>query len=205
MQISQEKRNWIIDILKTKYSFIKEEEIDIFLGICSYKEIKNKEIVIPNGDISKTLLFILDGTFRGYFTNKENEEINIFLRQNPTFFGCPDSLFSEKPTHFTIEAILPAKILLLDLLEFEHLAFQHFGIFKMYINEIKSQLGNVIARVESLIDKQPQERYEELLKKNPKLFQTAFNKHIANFLGITPVSLSRIIKRTKDQPKLKKM
>ncbi|MCP9769035.1 Crp/Fnr family transcriptional regulator [Lacihabitans sp. LS3-19] len=204
MQINQEKKDWISGILKDKYPFLSLEEIEIFLSICTYKEIKNKEIVIKSGDTSKTLLFILDGTFRGYFINKENEEINIFLRQNPTFFGCHDSLFADKPTQFTIESILPAKILLLDLSNFENLAFENAGIFKMYINEIKSQISNVISRIESLIDKQPQERYEELLKKNPKLFQTAFNKHIANFLGITPVSLSRIIKRTKDQPAIKK-
>ena len=46
-----------------------------------------------------------------------------------------------------------------------------------------------------LIDKSPEERYDALLQQSPQFFQTAFNKHIANYLGITPVSLSRIIRR----------
>lgn len=201
MKINTEKKNWIIDIFKTKYPFLSLEDIEEFLSICTYREVKNKEIIIHNGEKSKTLIFILDGTFRGYFLNKENEEMNIFLRQNPTFFGTPDSLFSDKPTHFNIEAILAAKILVLNIADFEELAFKSSSIFQMYLNEIKSQLGNLVSRIESLIDKQPQERYEQLLFTNPKLFQTAFNKHIANFLGITPVSLSRIIKRIKNQPR----
>ena len=200
MKVNSEKRNWIVEIFKSKYPFLSIEDIEDFLTICTYREVKNKEIVIHSGEKSKTLIFILDGTFRGYFLNKENEEMNIFLRQNPTFFGSPDSLFSDKPTHFNIESILASKILVLNITDFEELAFRSAPIFHMYLNEIKSQLGNLVARIESLIDKQPQERYEQLLYTNPKLFQTAFNKHIANFLGITPVSLSRIIKRIKNQP-----
>ena len=50
-----------------------------------------------------------------------------------------------------------------------------------------------------MIDKSPEERYEELLQQSPQFFQTAFNKHIANYLGITAVSLSRIIRRKSNQ------
>jgi CRP-like cAMP-binding protein len=194
------KSNWIYEIFKGKYPFLSDSDIELFLSICKYLEVKNKEVIIKNGEKSKKIIFILEGTFRGYYTNQSNEEINIFLRQNPTFFGAVDSLFSDKKTHFTIEAILPAKILTLDIEEFEALAFNNKPILMLYMNEIKSQVTSLVNRIEWLIDKHPQERYEELLRKNPRLFQTAFNKHIANFLGITPVSLSRIIKRIKNQP-----
>jgi len=46
-----------------------------------------------------------------------------------------------------------------------------------------------------LIDKMPEKRYEQLIETHPQFFQKAYNKHIANYLGITSVSLSRIIKR----------
>lgn len=194
------KNSDIKEIIQEKYPFLDNNDINDLLAIGTLKQVKNKEIIISAGTKSRILFFILKGTFRGYFLNKEREEMNIFLRQAPSFFGPTDSLFDDIPTKFNIEAILPATILIFDIDELEKLAFKNYAIFRLYIMETKSHIQNLVYRIESLIDKQPQERYEDLLKKNPKLFQAAFNKHIANFLGVTPVSLSRIMKRIKNNP-----
>jgi hypothetical protein len=55
----------------------------------------------------------------------------------------------------------------------------------------------LIDRVKSLTQKQPEQRYTELTEMHPVFLKKAFNKHIASYLG-TPVSLSRIMKRTKE-------
>lgn len=190
----------IYDIFKKKYQFLTDEAIAKLLSISTYKYVKNKEIIIREGESKKIFFFILDGTFRGYFINKNQEEINIFLRVSPSFFGSTDTLFENKTTRFTFESILDSKILLFDFDEFETLALQNPLLLQVYLTELKSNHQNLIYRLESLIDKQPQERYLDLLKQHPKLFQSAFNKHIANFLGVTPVSLSRIMKRIKNTP-----
>lgn len=47
----------------------------------------------------------------------------------------------------------------------------------------------------SLSSDKPEERFTKLLNSNPDLFQRVPQKYIANFLGISPESLSRIQKR----------
>ena len=47
----------------------------------------------------------------------------------------------------------------------------------------------------SLSSDKPEERYLKLIDKQPDLFQRVPQKYIANFLGISPESLSRIRKR----------
>lgn len=47
----------------------------------------------------------------------------------------------------------------------------------------------------SRIKDTPQQRYEELLKKYPNIIQRVPQHYIASYLGITPVSLSRIRNR----------
>lgn len=185
------------NILKVKYPFLNDDSIGQLLSISEYKVVKNKGIVISAGETRKVFFFIIEGTFRGYFINTAEEEMNIFLRVGPTFFGSTDNLFENKATKFTFESILESQILLFDFEEFEALAFKNPLLMQLYLTELKSNHQNLVYRLESLIDRQPQQRYVELLKKHPKLFQSAFNKHIANFLGITPVSLSRIISRVK--------
>ena len=47
----------------------------------------------------------------------------------------------------------------------------------------------------SLSSDKPEERFNNLIKKQPDLFQRIPQKYIANFLGISPESLSRIRNR----------
>lgn len=47
----------------------------------------------------------------------------------------------------------------------------------------------------SRIKDSPQKRYQELIKKHPKIIERVPQHYIASYLGITPVSLSRIRNR----------
>jgi CRP-like cAMP-binding protein len=47
----------------------------------------------------------------------------------------------------------------------------------------------------SLSSDKPEERFQNLLNKQPNLFQRVPQKYIANFLGVSPESLSRIRNR----------
>jgi CRP-like cAMP-binding protein len=90
-------------------------------------------------------------------------------------------------------------VLLFDLDEFEELCKNSSALSMLYVETLKSTLLSVTRRLESMILHSPEERYENLLKTSPLFFKKAFNKHIANYLGITNVSLSRIIKRSKNR------
>ena len=53
----------------------------------------------------------------------------------------------------------------------------------------------------SLSSEKPEERFKNFLQNQPNIFQLAPQKYIANFLGISPESLSRIRKRVFDKTK----
>jgi DNA-directed RNA polymerase subunit F len=50
-------------------------------------------------------------------------------------------------------------------------------------------------RVESFVFLSPEERYQKYVEDHPNIINRAPDKYIANILGITPVSLSRIRSR----------
>jgi hypothetical protein len=52
----------------------------------------------------------------------------------------------------------------------------------------------------SRIKDSPRERYEELLREHPEIVRRILQHYIASYLGITPVSLSRIRNRIHRKP-----
>ncbi len=188
----------IRSILKATYPFLEKEDIDQVLTIGQYQVLKNKVSIIQAGTVAKKSFFILSGMMRGYYINKKGEEKNIFLRPEHTISGSPDALFNNTKTKYTFESILESHLLVFDHPTFLHAAEKYPNLSKMYIAALQETVQTLIFRVESLVDKLPEERYEELLQRSPQFFQTAFNKHIANYLGVTPNSFSRILKRKKE-------
>ena len=109
--------------------------------------------------------------------------------------GVADSLFEDRMSSYTIEVIGECHLLVFNYEELEALMQNNFPITKMMLSSYQEIIQTLIYRVESFINKDPESRYEELLDRHPQFFQKAYHKHIANYLGITSVSLSRIIKR----------
>ena len=60
---------------------------------------------------------------------------------------------------------------------------------------------NAIARIEGLITMDAKQRYEILLKQNPKLIQRLPSKIVADYLGISQETLSRLKSRKSESRK----
>lgn len=188
-----------LSILQHTFPFLEAEDMDLLLKYGKYKRVANKEIIIPQGESQKSIFFILSGMARGYYVMPSGDEKNLFIRPENTFTGAPDSLFSETPTRYTFEAIQETHLLVFRFEDIESLAKTHPNITQVYISALKENLQTMLYRVESLVLNTPEERYESLLERSPEFFKNAFLKHIANYLGITPVSLSRIMKRRRNK------
>ncbi|MDP5140179.1 MAG: Crp/Fnr family transcriptional regulator [Spirosomaceae bacterium] len=187
--------------IKERFDPISDESIDAFLGICTHKIVKNRQkVFVPQIKDSKDYFFyIIEGLVRGFQYDKDGEELNLFIKPEGTFAGSPDQLFCYTPTStYQFESILESELLIFNLAEFENLAFENKDLYRIYLHGLKDNITTLINRVKSLTQQQPEQRYKELIEMHPVFFKKAFNKHIASYLGITPVSLSRIMKRMKE-------
>lgn len=182
-------------ILQETFPFLRKEDLLELLDLSSYKCLANKTTLISAGQNSSTLFFILEGMIRGFFINEKGEEKNVFLRPEHTITGAPESLFKQSPTKYTFEAVTDTKLLLFNYNELLQLGYKNQHVIQMLFMSYQENIQTLIYRVESMIDKAPEERYEALLARSPQFFEQAYQKHVANYLGITAVSLSRIINR----------
>ncbi|MFD1316434.1 Crp/Fnr family transcriptional regulator [Namhaeicola litoreus] len=170
-----------------------------FMEQTEYAHFESKEVILDNSLRQKQAFIILKGSIRGYFFDGNGEERNIILRSEGVFTGDANVLFLNEPKKTIFEAIAPTDVLIIDFLKFEKMIWENEGLMKLYINVLKDAVTVLTYRVNSMVSMSNEERYLDLLKKNPSFLKDSFNKHIANYLGITPVSLSRIIARLKSK------
>jgi hypothetical protein len=88
------------------------------------------------------------------------------------------------------------KVYFTDLKTFQDINTSDSDILKIDNGNFGRQiLKQAFQRIDSFVFLSPEKRYIQYLKDNPNIINRVPDKYIANVLGITPVSLSRIRKR----------
>jgi CRP-like cAMP-binding protein len=172
---------------------IKEDEgnWDKFGEIFVERKIESKTVLLNAGEIANYVHFIKKGCIREWF-NKDGKDITFqfFIEGQPV--ASIDSFMNAKPSLFSIESIEPCIIISVRKDDFEKL-FSVYPEFKDRFNSLIFQrFRNYSQLFLSRITDSPKERYEDLLKNKPEIIKRIPQHYIASFLGITPVSLSRI-------------
>ena len=94
-----------------------------------------------------------------------------------------------------MESIEPTEVSTIISDDFYHLIEQTPSLKQIYEEKLIDRFHVYQQLFLSRIKNTPQQRYEELLKEYPDIIQRVPQHYIASYLGITPVSLSRIRKR----------
>lgn len=185
--------NKIKELVTKYFPSLKNKEIDIFLSITEYQFAKSKEIILKSGKTDKNLIFILKGVARAYSVNDKGQELNDFIRAQGHLMGDTKVFGSDVQT-LNIESIGEIHFLKFDISELEALGYKNPEIMKFHLNFLKEIILTLSYRLNTFVTMTSEERYLDLIKWNPILLETTFDKHIASFLGITPLTLIRIKK-----------
>lgn len=154
------------------------------------------ETVIHEGGAEKDVFYIRKGIIRCYLIDEKGEEITFQLFAEHQVFGNAHAILFDEPSRFVFEALEKTKVYSTDLKSFQHLTTSHTDLFDMGRMDIgRPILKNAFQRLESLVFLTPEERYQKYIEDYPNIINRVPDKYIANVLGITPVSLSRIRNR----------
>ena len=165
-----------------------------FRDLLKEREIPSKTILLNEGEIATQVHFIKKGCIREWF-NKDGKDITFqfFFEGQP--IASLDSFINNQPSKFTIESIEPTNLFSLSKENFEQL-YRLYPEFKEGFQEfIFQRFTNYSQLFLSRIKDTPQERYEDLIKNHPEIIKRVPQHYIASYLGITPISLSRIKNR----------
>ncbi|KIA94316.1 hypothetical protein OC25_10380 [Pedobacter kyungheensis] len=157
-------------------------------------QVKRKTTLLSAGESSNTIYFIVNGAARVYYLDKDGKQTNTwFLFENELLISVY-SFFTGQPSFEYIETLEDATLIAvkrekLDELYLKYMDFNFIGRKLTEYYYIRNEMQANDLRILSA-----KERYEQLLKRNPQLFQRVSLGHIASYLGISQETLSRIRK-----------
>ncbi len=170
---------------------ITDEQLNQMIDICKVKKHKKGELLIAAGEFGYAPCFLLTGLMRTFYINIDGNEVtNFFIFEN-TFYGS-NFVTSNKPSSCNYEALEDCVSLEFDARKIAELIKAEKSFALLYIAILEETLIEKNERETSLIVKSATERYLDFKRRYPNIETRVNQTHIASYLGITPVSLSRI-------------
>lgn len=183
----------IINSIKQMTGFT-DSDLGIVLKHFETKSIKKKTNILGAGTTAKEVYFILNGCIR-LFYEKDGEDISAYFFTEKMFAGAYDSFISQKPSRHSIETLEDCQVLAISYKALQELFFEFPKMNEFVRKVLEERFVSLHELFTSQILDSPEERYLNLLKERPDIIQRIPQHQIATFLGITPVSLSRIRNR----------
>lgn len=178
---------------KTKVQ-LSETELDLINTYFEVIKLRKKEFLLQDGRICNFIGFVGEGTIR-HFHVKDGVEKTCDISFENSWVTDFQSFLNETVCVMNLQAMEDSTVYIIKKqnLYKVYTECSKYETFGRLMAEQVAQRATEIAM--SLSSEKPEERFQNLIQKQPDLFQRVPQKYIANFLGISPESLSRIRNR----------
>ncbi|MCY1719004.1 Crp/Fnr family transcriptional regulator [Prolixibacteraceae bacterium Z1-6] len=178
-----------------KWSDISEDDETIILSAFETTSIKRKKDLLVTGDVCQYLYFITSGCLRSYYVDEKGVEHIYQIRMDNNWISDLESFFSQRPSKYYIEALEDSQLLRISTERLEQLYTQVPKLERYFRILFQKAYINALERLNATMWESAVDRYNNMLKEHPDMFQRVPLVYIASYLGITPESLSRIRKK----------
>jgi len=171
---------------------LADAEWDALIPHLSIITLKKHQYLIQQGNVANQIGFVVEGLFRQFYT-KEGEERTTYFFLEDQLVGAYMSCITNRPSPVTIEALSEVTCLCFPYSVLQSL-FEQYPGWQLFGRRLAEYIMVALEeRMAGLLLLSPEERYLDLREGDHKnLLQRVPQHYIANYLGITPVSLSRI-------------
>lgn len=160
------------------------------------------ETLQADGEHWRHLWWIERGALRMFFVDREGQSHNKnFYLEGALLWPITPSLV-HAPTHFWVEALEPSTVWTLPWTEWSTAMQDHDAWKRLEHSTLTRLLEDKMQREHEFLQLSATERYQRLMREQPAWVQRIPLKHLASFLGITDVALSRIRRRLQSQARL---
>jgi CRP-like cAMP-binding protein len=156
------------------------------------KRLEKGDFVVKEGQYYDHEVFVLSGIIRGYYAAYDGQEANVIFLVGPDTAAHWASRTVDGKSIISYQALKPTVIAEVDNKKFEALIQQFPDIREFAFGVVFKGLQYKTLRERQLLTTSAEARYLAFRDLYPTLEAEIPHYHIASYLGITPVQLSRI-------------
>lgn len=165
------------------------EELDCLLKV---RKLKRSELLVHEGATYQNEVFVSKGVIRAFHINDDGEEVNIAFYQSPDVLSPYFSrTFSDKSL-INYQALEDTVVLEFNAVTFSKLIKKYRWVSEFANKIVEKELLLSVKREKNLLNKNAEKKYAFFKSIYPHLETRISQIHVASFLGISPVSLSRL-------------
>ena len=174
---------------------LTEKECEAVKEYFQLQSFPKNEYFVSQGKVCRKLAFIAEGVVRFCMFRDDGTDVTCFFMCENDFVGDPESFFPQKPSDKNVQALTDCQLITIYYENMQKIlqqvpsgkeinaAIDHYVMMKMLYQ--RTFLLNLDATV----------RYKEFMREYAHILQRIPLSYIANFLGITQQSLSRLRKQ----------
>ena len=183
----------IDNLLKYCSGFIQLTELDKEAIEQNFKplKIKRKDFLLKEGMTCDFVAFLNSGVIRHYHI-KDGNEITCDVTLQNNFITDFKSFTQNIPSNYYFQSLKDAELFIIKRTDLFNLYNENRNIESFGRIMAEHVAIRTIEIAMSLSSEKPEERVYNLIIKRPDLFQAVPQRYLANLLGISPESLSRI-------------
>lgn len=185
----------LINIIKGTYP-LSQETFNKLMSLIETDTHPAKYEIEKIGKKPTHFYFLIKGIVRTYNIQlKTGKESNIYLYFKESYFSSFASLINNEPSNLSIECLTDCVIAKCNYKEFIKLTDICPDLNLAYIKTIQNSLVLNEEKEIEFATLTATERYLSVKNRIPNIDNLISQKHIASYLGITPVQLSRLKKK----------
>jgi len=161
-------------------------------GILYVSDLEEGEYLVKQGGKTVDEIFILKGIIRAFYVSSGGEEVNVAFYPDSWVLPPHYIRTRENVSHMNIQSLTKTFYAGFHAGRFTDLRYKHPCLMRYGNAVVEKELEYKTGREILLLTKTAEEKYLTFREIYPNLENLISQYHIASYLGITPVSLSRI-------------
>ncbi|MFT3680811.1 MAG: Crp/Fnr family transcriptional regulator [Ferruginibacter sp.] len=171
---------------------VTDDEFEYIKTFFTLKRVRKNQYLIHEGDEVKYEYLVLSGIYKVFYVDEQGKEYIVQFAKENWWMSDYCAFFKQQQATMFVECIEEGEVLFSTLEAREKLSadlhkMEHFFRVKLTNGYVALQ-----QRIKLLLSSTPQQRYEEFSKLYPDLMQRIPKKIIAEYLGVSRETLSRL-------------
>lgn len=171
---------------------IPNSEIAKARALFHVRDLPRGSLLVRAGEMPQTIAFVCEGILRLYYLDANGREYTKSFCVEHELVAAYSALLLGKPSRLFIEALEDVRLLVTDYRDYQALSTQHPCWQQVNRRQVELLFIKKELRESTLLLDDAETRYRQFLAEHPGLEARVKQHYIASYLGITPVSLSRI-------------